>query len=177
MVSGPPGAGKSTLCGELVARFERSVLLQADWFFGRWRGGAIAPWLPDAEPQTGVAGRAAAAAAGEFARADCVVVYDGLVRWAETPALVAAAGPARVHYLALLPPLEVCLGRVASRSGHGFTDLPAAERMHGEFAGAPLPAPHVLAPTGREEADDVEGLVAEVLTRLAAGQLALAPRS
>lgn len=33
----------------------------------------------------------------------------------------------------LLPPLDVCLDRVKTRSGHGFTDIDAAEHMWHDF--------------------------------------------
>jgi len=79
IVTGPPGAGKSTVSGLVADTFDSSVLISADWFFGLWRSGAIDPWLPEALPQTSIAADAAAAATSAFARADCQVVYDGFI--------------------------------------------------------------------------------------------------
>ena len=43
-----------------------------------------------------------------------------------------------LHYAVLLPPLEVCLGRVGIRQWHGFTDQDAAAHRWHEFHGAAL---------------------------------------
>jgi len=40
-----------------------------------------------------------------------------------------AAGLTRLHYALLLPPEQLCLHRVESRVGHGFTELDAARHM------------------------------------------------
>ena len=55
IVTGPPGAGKSTVSVMVADSFDSSVLIPADWFFSRWRRGAIDPWLPQALTQTIVA--------------------------------------------------------------------------------------------------------------------------
>jgi adenylate kinase family enzyme len=58
IVTGPPGAGKSTVSGLVADNFDSSVLIPADWFFSLWHSGAIDPWLRQAAPQTSVAGHA-----------------------------------------------------------------------------------------------------------------------
>ena len=47
IVTGPPGAGKSTVAKLLAASMPRSVLVQGDAFFGFLANGAIDPWLPE----------------------------------------------------------------------------------------------------------------------------------
>jgi predicted ABC-type ATPase len=116
IVTGPPGAGKSTVSGLVADSFVSSVLIPADWFFGLWRKGAIDPWLPQALPQTSVAANAAAAATGAFARADCRVVYDGFIPPRYLPEFAAAAGLAALHYAVILPPVTTCVDRVLSRT-------------------------------------------------------------
>lgn len=136
VVTGPPGAGKSAVAAGLADLLDPSVIVEADWFFGRWRRGAVDPWLPEAAGQTAHAGRAALAATVEFARSDAWVVYDGVLHADATrdlAALAAEAGAA-VHRAVLLPPVDVCLARMAARTGHGFDDPVAARAMHAAFA-------------------------------------------
>ncbi|HEX6419215.1 MAG TPA: hypothetical protein VFZ77_12005 [Acidimicrobiales bacterium] len=59
----------------------------------------------------------------------------------------------------LLPPVEACVERVASRQGHGFSDEAATRHMHRGFAQAQVDDRHVLRdPPG--EPDAVADLVA-----------------
>ncbi|MFI2104561.1 AAA family ATPase [Isoptericola sp. NPDC019693] len=136
VVTGPPGSGKSAVGAALADLLDPSALLEADWFFGRWRCGGVDPWLPEAAPQTAHAGRAAMAATVEFARSDAWVVYDGVLHAdaARDLASLAAEAGAAVHRAVLLPPVDVCLARVATRTGHGFDDPVATRTMHAAFA-------------------------------------------
>ncbi|MFE6968171.1 AAA family ATPase [Isoptericola sp. NPDC057653] len=143
VVTGPPGAGKSAVAAALADLAGRSLLLEADWFFGRWRRGGTDPWLPEAAPQTAVAGRAARAATVEFARTDALVVYDGVLHAddARELATLARDAGAVVHRAVLLPPVDACLRRVAARTGHGFDDPAATRAMHAAFAAEAVAAP------------------------------------
>ena len=133
VVTGPPGAGKSTVAERLGALFDPSALVSGDDFFAFLRRGAISPWLAAAHEQNAAVVDAAAAAAGRLA-AHVHVVYDGVIGPWFLPAFLGASGLSRLHYVVLLPPLEVCLRRVSGRRGHGFTDREAAEAMWHEFA-------------------------------------------
>jgi len=143
LVTGPPGAGKSTVATALATRFDPSVLVAGDSFFGFLATGAIAPWLPESNAQNEVVTEASAAAAGRFAR-DYVTVFDGMVGPWFLPTFAAATGLRRLDYVVLLPSLERCLHRVATRVGHGFDDPAATEKMHSEFTGATVDARHVV---------------------------------
>ncbi|MFS0702931.1 AAA family ATPase [Cellulomonas sp. 179-A 9B4 NHS] len=167
VVSGPPGAGKSTVAALLVDRFEPSALVTGDTFFAFLARGARPPWLPEAHAQNAVVTEAAAAATGRFVAGGLHVVYDGVVGpWfvdrlaAEVPDL---------HYVVLLPPLATCLERVATRTGHGFTDADAARRMHREFVAADVPARHLVT----DPAADAPAVVDEITDRVRAGSLRL----
>jgi hypothetical protein len=167
IVTGPPGAGKSTVSGLVADGFDSSVLIPADWFFGLWHRGAIDPWLPGALPQTSVAGNAAAAATGAFARADCQVIYDGFIPPRDLPGFAAAAGLSVFHYAVILPPVTTCVDRVTSRAGHGFTSADATLAMHRDFTQAMPPERHLIA-----DAEKAPGEIArQILDRFAAGSL------
>ena len=68
VVTGPPGAGKSTVAHVVAGRFEHSVIVTGDTFFTFVASGAIIPWLPESDAQNEVITRAAAAAAGQYTR-------------------------------------------------------------------------------------------------------------
>jgi cytidylate kinase len=152
LVTGPPGAGKSTVATALAAQHDPSVLVSGDDFFGFFATGAIAPWLPEANRQNEIATEASAAAAGCYAR-EYLTVFDGMVGPWFLPTFAAATGLRQLDYIVLLPSLDRCLHRVATRVGHGFDDPGATAKMHAEFTGAMVDPRHVVA-------DPPDGVVA-----------------
>ena len=144
VVTGPPGAGKSTVARALSGRFARSSNIAGDDFFAFLDQGAIAPWTLEAHDQNGVVLAAAAAAAGRMAAGGLTVVYDGVVVPAQLDAFADATGLPSLHYVVLLPPEHTCIERVRTRLGHGFTDVEAARHMYAQFADAELDSRHLL---------------------------------
>jgi cytidylate kinase len=167
VVTGPPGAGKSTVARLLADGFERTVLVEGDAFFAFLARGSVAPWLRAAREQNEVVTEAAASAAGRYAAGGYTTVYDGVVGPWSLPAFAAATGLDRLHYAVLLPSLDRCLDRVATRQGHGFTDEGATRKMHEEFARAEVAPRHVL----REPPEDATAVAELVMAALAEGEL------
>ena len=171
VVSGPPGAGKSTVARLLADRSTHSVLVAGDAFFAFLAGGAVDPWLPEAHAQNETVIRAAAAASGLFAADGYDTVYDGVVGPWFLPTFQAATGGVTLDYVVLLPSVDVCVDRVATRVDHGFTDEAATRSMHREFAGAEIDGRHVLV----DPPDDPPAVVGLVAGARAAGRLRVGP--
>ncbi len=171
IVSGPPGAGKTAIAAAIADRYDPSVLIEGDAFFGFLRRGAIPPWLPEANPQNLVVSAATGAAAGRFASGPAMVVYDGVVGPWHLYGFLGHAGLVSCSYAVILPSLEECLDRIRSRVGHSFTDLDAARHMHDQFTGAAIDPRHLFAnPPGAFDAT-VDAVVAAHV----AGALATLP--
>jgi energy-coupling factor transporter ATP-binding protein EcfA2 len=168
VVSGPPGSGKSTVSQVLARAAPHSVLVEGDAFFAFLASGAIEPWRPESNDQNTVVTRAAASAAGAFAVGGYETVYDGVVGPWFLPTFGAATGLDRLDFVVLLPDVEVCVQRVATRKGHGFTDEPATRWMHAQFANAIVADRHVL----RDPPAGIEAVAALIASAHEAGELA-----
>lgn len=166
IITGPPGAGKSTVAQVLVRQADSSVLVEGDSFFGFLASGAVEPWLPESNEQNEVVTRAAAAAAGTFALGGYTTIYDGVVGPWFLPTFGAATGLERVDYVVLLPSVESCVQRVATRRNHAFTDQAATRKMHADFALAEVAERHVI----RDPPEDIADVSAGIQSALAAGR-------
>ena len=149
------------------AYFERSALIEGDAFLGFLDQGAMAPWLTEANSQNEVVTRISAAATGSFVVGGYDTVFDGVVGTWFLPTFLDASGLRVLHYAVLMPTLDRCLERVATRQGHGFTDEPATRHMHEQFRLAPVDDRHVIA----DDTGSADDLAAEILNRFHRGQL------
>ena len=170
VVTGPPGAGKSTVSALLAERFDRSALVEGDAFFAFVKQGWVEPWLKESAEQNEVVIRAAAAAAGRLAAAGYTTVYDGVLGPWFLPAFVEATGLASIDYAVLLPSEDECVRRVVTRQDHAFADESATRKMHAEFAEAVIDERHVLRDVG-----EPEEVVDRILDVLPLGTLRVTP--
>lgn len=79
IVTGPPGAGKSTAAAALARRSVRGAYVEADWFWTTLVSGFIEPWRPDADSQNRTVMRSVMAAAAELDLGGYDTVVDGIV--------------------------------------------------------------------------------------------------
>jgi chloramphenicol 3-O-phosphotransferase len=119
IISGPPGAGKSTVAESLCARYDRTVHLKTDELYASVRMGFISPWKPESDRQNHMISRAAARAATAFAQELYAVFIDGVIGPHLLPEyledLRAAAVP--VHFVLLRPSLDEIVRRGLTRVG------------------------------------------------------------
>ena len=167
VITGPPGAGKSTVAQAVAAAAEHSVVIEGDAFFAFLANGRIEPWLAGSDEQNTIVIEAAAAAAGRFALGGYATVYDGVVGPWFLETFAKATGLESLEYVILLPSVERCVKQVAERIGHGFTDEAATRKMHKEFADARIDRRHVLDDPG----DSVDSVVDRVSAALGRGDL------
>jgi predicted kinase len=137
ILTGPPGAGKTTAARLLAAESERAVQLESDSFFHFIGAGYIEPWKAESHEQNTTVMRVVVAAAAGYADAGYFTIVDGIVspRWFFEPLRDAlqAAGHA-VAYAVLRAPLPVCASRAASREASRLPDTTVIEQLWRDFA-------------------------------------------
>ena len=159
IITGPPGAGKTTTATLLAAGSERSVHLESDLFFHFIRAGYIEPWRPESHQQNATVMRIVAAAAAGYADAGYFTIVDGIVipRWFFEPLRDAleAAGHA-VAYAVLRAQLAVCTSRAASRDDGRLVETGVIEQLWGQFADLGSLEPHAIVTDGKSAEETAE---------------------
>lgn len=68
LISGPPGAGKTTVAEKLASAEKPTVHIHTDTFYVWIRSGYVPPYLPEAAPQNEVVRKVMTDAACAYAR-------------------------------------------------------------------------------------------------------------
>jgi len=170
VVTGPSGAGKTTVSDSLAATFERAVLLRLDDFTAFIVRGQRDPSSPAAAHQNEVVGGALASAAIEFARDGYTVVVDGVMFTDALPVLHDACDRRGValHYAVLRADADTCRTRARARNeSRGLeTDADAWRRLYDRFTQLGRYENHVVDATTTSES-----VTAEVVAACRAGRL------
>ncbi|MEU6011844.1 AAA family ATPase [Streptomyces sp. NPDC047453] len=146
VLTGPPGAGKSTVAALVADRLTPSVHLHSDDFWHYIKQGWIAPYLPEAHQQNKVVLQVLVSAAFGYASGGYQVVCDGIVGpWFIDLFRTAAQEQAvPLNYVILRPNQHTTLERATGRSGDVLTDPEPIRSLHDQFSSLGVYEAHVL---------------------------------
>ena len=137
ILTGPPGAGKTTVAALLGADADRpTATLTTDIFYRSISTGFVPPYLAGSQRQNEVVAEAIVAATIAYARGGYDVVLDGVVGpWFLPPFRAAAAREGwDLAYVVLRPDLDATLARATGRADAELRDPAAVRSMHAAFA-------------------------------------------
>jgi adenylate kinase family enzyme len=172
ILTGPPGAGKTSAAGILSRRFGAGVHLESDVFFNFITAEYVEPWLPESHEQNEMVMRIVGEAAAAYAAGGYFTVIDGIViprLFLGTLREVIGAAGFEVAYAVLRAPLELCLERLAGREGAAVPEPAAMEGIWSQFEDLGEYERHALAVEGM----DLEEVADTLARRLRDGELTL----
>lgn len=169
IVTGPPGAGKSTVAAMAARTFDRGVHLHTDDFFGAIVSGAIAPHEPASDRQNQVVLTVIADAAFDYCDGGFTTVLDGIVGpWMlhHVAARAARSPLVPVHYLVLRPDRHTTLARAQGRTEQdALTDAGPITAMWDQFSDLGELERHVVDNSGYTAAQTVQAVLESVRAR------------
>ena len=135
IVTGPPGAGKSTVSRLLAPNFSLCVNLHADDFWGYIHSGFIEPWLEEAHDQNRTVIGAVLESAQAFSEGGFTVILDGILGpwFVEEFKKKFLTKFDQVHYFVLRPDYDETVARAISRGDGALVNLSPVDHMYGEF--------------------------------------------
>jgi energy-coupling factor transporter ATP-binding protein EcfA2 len=170
VITGPPGAGKSTVARALAARLDHAVLVRGDDVLACVVSGFVEPWLPEADGQNRASLAATAATAREYAIGGYAVIVDAVLGPWHLDAFLTTLG-LPCGYLVLRPDRSTTIDRAAGRCAESLTDVETVEFMWEQFADLGVHETHVI----DTSALDVDAAVDAVLATAPKSPLGATP--
>jgi guanylate kinase len=159
VLTGPAGAGKTSVADELATRFPRSVSFSLDTIRHFVKGGYCDPWGQVAVPQVELARAIAVDMIRRYTGSGYVTIVDGIFFEDELHSLRREFED--VHAFALLPSLETVMRRDRARPAD--QQQPArSEELHREFSSAKLVNFKVIDSTEQTVRETVASILRDV---------------
>jgi chloramphenicol 3-O-phosphotransferase len=176
VLSGPPGAGKTTISRALADSAEQpTVHLATDLFYVAIRKGFVPPFLPQAARQNTVVLDVIAEAMLGYSNGGYDVIVDGIVGPWSLPQFVGAAARAgcALSFVVLRPSYEEALARAVAREGKELKASGPIRGLYGAFAALGTLERHAIDTSG----DTIETTMLRVRDGVAAGTFRVAGES
>ncbi|TDD62789.1 ATP-binding protein [Actinomadura darangshiensis] len=175
VLTGPPGAGKTTVAVRVARRYAMAVHLHTDDFWHYIVAGAIPPYEPASRSQNETVMDVIAGAAFSYADGGFTTVVDGIVGpWMLDHFRKRARSQPQIplHYMVLRPHRDVTLARAQGRTApDALVDRHPILTMWDQFADLDDLEPHVL-DTSDQDTPETEK---RVMDAIASGHFRLAP--
>jgi len=163
IVTGPPGAGKSTASEGVAATFNPAAVVAGDAFFDFLRQGRIEPWKSEAHEQNTAVVRATMLAASAYAIGGITPIADGILGpWFMDEIKLSVPAEIDIHYVILSADVDTV--RERSASGGQSEEQRAlradvAAQMHQSFTEATEYASHVIDTTSITPQEGVAAII------------------